>query len=182
MVFADRELKEKEMLRAVIDMCHVCSIGFHDEPYPYVVPVNFGYVWESEPLMLYIHGARADGHMRKLMAQDNRVCAQMNKFIDRNLDASYRGENHDYRSVTVFGRMEEVEEEAEYVAALNAIRVHNDRSPIFCKAPKALRDQLCIWRITAEEITGKAQYPVSSVAEIEMPPHPSPLETVKEKK
>ena len=36
-------VSDKEMLKAILDRCHTVVVGLHDEPYPYVVPMNYGY-------------------------------------------------------------------------------------------------------------------------------------------
>ncbi len=166
MMHAGREVKDKEMLKAIIDLCDVCSIAFFDEIYPYVVPVNFGYRWDADPLTIYIHGAQDGGHKRELIKSNPNVCVQMHAFLDRNGYAAYRRENHDYRSVTVFGKIEEVTDMEERVQGMNLIHLHNKRKARF----RTISGNLCVWRIRAEEITGKAQYPIKSLEEVPMPP------------
>ena len=54
---ADREITDKKELIEVINKCSVCRLAFHDEPYPYIVPLSFGYSYEKEQLTLYFHCA-----------------------------------------------------------------------------------------------------------------------------
>ena len=43
----DRAVTDPEKIRAVIDACEVCRLGFQDGRGVYVVPVNFGHVMED---------------------------------------------------------------------------------------------------------------------------------------
>ena len=58
----NREIKDQETLRELIDDCVVVRIGAMDKEGMFIVPVNYGYEWEdikdSAPsLMLYFHSA-----------------------------------------------------------------------------------------------------------------------------
>ena len=39
---ADREITNFDELIAVMRGCDVCRLALHDEPYPYILPLNFG--------------------------------------------------------------------------------------------------------------------------------------------
>ena len=39
---ADREITDFDELIAVMRGCDVCRLALHDEPYPYILPLNFG--------------------------------------------------------------------------------------------------------------------------------------------
>ena len=43
----DRAVTDPEKIRAVIDACEVCRLGFQDGRGVYVVPVNFGHAMED---------------------------------------------------------------------------------------------------------------------------------------
>ena len=53
-------VSDKKMLCAILDMQETCCVALHDEPYPYIVPMNFGYEWEDQ-LIFYFHMA-IEGH------------------------------------------------------------------------------------------------------------------------
>lgn len=58
----NREIKDQETLRELIDDCVVVRIGAMDKEGMFIVPVNYGYEWEdikdSAPsLKLYFHSA-----------------------------------------------------------------------------------------------------------------------------
>ncbi len=54
----EREITNHSDIKKILEKSHVCRLALFDETYPYVVPTNFGYEWQEEQLMLYIHGAR----------------------------------------------------------------------------------------------------------------------------
>ena len=56
MKHANRQVRDKELIKAMLDQCPVCTLAMHDEPYPYEVPLNFGYEWEDK-LVIYMHMA-----------------------------------------------------------------------------------------------------------------------------
>ncbi len=59
----DRAVTDPEKIRAVIDACEVCRLGFQDGRGVYVVPVNFGHAVEDGRHVFYFHGA-AEGPIR----------------------------------------------------------------------------------------------------------------------
>jgi len=68
----DREITGFENLVEVIKKCEVCHVAFHDEEYPYVVPMNFGFHTDGEKIELYFHGA-ASGKKHDLIRKNNKV-------------------------------------------------------------------------------------------------------------
>ena len=69
---ADREITDNKELIEVIRKCDVCRVAFHDEPYPYIVPLSFGFSYEKEQLILYFHCAN-EGKKLELLKQNNHV-------------------------------------------------------------------------------------------------------------
>lgn len=163
----DRRITEPEHIKAILEKNSVCVVAMQDEPYPYLVPMNYGYVWEEE-LVLYMHMMNR-GHRLELLRKNPYVSCNIHLFLDRFGKKRYRNEGHDYRSVTVFGRAEVItkEEPEEFLKGLNAL-CRNTKHTLLQRAPQ--NDNLLVMRVTAETVTAKAQYPVRDLAEIEMPP------------
>lgn len=168
MVRADREVKKKELIAGMLEMIHVAVIGVNDEEYPYLVPMNFGYEWAEDPLVLYVHCGRYDGQKRRLFEKNPKVAVQLNIYLERYWYEKVRGEEHDYRSVNVYGTIEEVTDKEEFKRACDALQKHNER-PANVRATDSLMNRMCIYKITAEEITAKSQYPIHSLAEVPFP-------------
>ncbi|MBQ9988909.1 MAG: pyridoxamine 5'-phosphate oxidase family protein [Clostridia bacterium] len=164
-------IRDKEMLKAMLDLTQVAVVGLHDEPYPYCVPMNFGYEWEGDLPVFYFHMA-IEGHRIELIKKDPRVCLSISTFLDRHGFASYRNETHDYRSVTVFGTAEIIKPEDDMDSYLHAFSVLcrcNSGRPEVKQASPEMLARLWALRVTAEIVTGKTQYPISSVEEVPMP-------------
>lgn len=41
MYHAEREIRDHDIIKAILDMCDIINIGFFDDEYPYVLPVTF---------------------------------------------------------------------------------------------------------------------------------------------
>ena len=163
----DRRITNPEIIKAILDKNIVCVVAMQDEPYPYVVPMNYGYVWEDK-LVLYMHMADK-GHRLELLEENPHVSCNINMFLNRFGKKRYRGEGHDYRSVTVFGKAEVVtkEQPEEYLKGLNALCRNTGRA-LLRKVPR--NENLLVMKVTADVVTAKAQYPVNDAGEAEMPP------------
>ena len=104
---AELEIRDKTLIKAILDLCKVINVGLHDEEYPYMYPTNYGYIFEDD-LIFYMHHA-PKGHKLDLMAKNPRVYVTAYVFADHiNNPLSPSQSKHDYRSVMAFGIMEEV--------------------------------------------------------------------------
>lgn len=72
----DREITNIDEIVAMMKRCDVCRIAINDETSPYIVPVNFGFEFEDDHLVLYIHGSN-QGAKHALIQKDNRVSFEM---------------------------------------------------------------------------------------------------------
>mgnify|MGYP000039861671 CR=1 FL=1 len=54
----DRELKDMADIVSIAKRETVCTVAFHDEPCPYLIPLNYGAEVEDGKLILYFHGAK----------------------------------------------------------------------------------------------------------------------------
>ena len=164
-------VSDKEMLCAILDLEESCSVALHDEPYPYVVPMNYGYTWDDK-LIFYFHMA-IEGHRIELIKKKPLVAVSVSSFLDRVGHPSYRNETHDYRSVTAYGKAEIItpEQEEEYLHGMSVLCLHTGR-PAVKRITTEMRNQLFLLKITADIVTGKAQYPISTVEEVSMPKNP----------
>jgi nitroimidazol reductase NimA-like FMN-containing flavoprotein (pyridoxamine 5'-phosphate oxidase superfamily) len=72
----EREILNLDKIKEVVEDCHIVRLAMFDEPYPYIVPVNFGYHWEESNLTLYIHGAR-QGKKVDLLKKNTKIAVEM---------------------------------------------------------------------------------------------------------
>ena len=48
-----RRVTDKATICAMLDEMDTINLGMYDEPFPYVVPLNFGYEWNDELIFLF---------------------------------------------------------------------------------------------------------------------------------
>lgn len=71
----NREIKNISDIVALIDRINTIRIGMCDTPFPYVVPVSFGYTCEDDGLSFFFHGAK-EGKKATLLARHPQVCIE----------------------------------------------------------------------------------------------------------
>lgn len=99
---SDREITDREQIISFLLSCDTVRIGFHDEKYPYVVPVSFGLEDDGETLVLYYHGAIV-GKKNELVRKNPCVCVEADRF-----DGYVKlkdGVTADYESFIGFGKV-----------------------------------------------------------------------------
>jgi len=74
----DREIRDKKEIQNIMEACQVCSLAFSgtQEEYPYVIPLNFGVIWDGDQAALYFHGA-GEGTKTERMRRDERAALCM---------------------------------------------------------------------------------------------------------
>lgn len=121
----DREVSGMENLISIIKKCNVCRLAFFDEEYPYIIPLNFGYSYESEELILYFHGAKA-GKKLDLIHANNKVGFEMDcshKLIEGDEACEYSME---FESVCGNGYMEHLDKESKPFALTRLMKQYTD--------------------------------------------------------
>ena len=82
---SDREITDFQELITVMRGCDVCRLALHDEPYPYILPLNFGLEVDGETVRLYFHGANT-GTKYDLIARNPNVSFEMDRGHELILD------------------------------------------------------------------------------------------------
>ena len=73
---SDREITDFQQILSIMQECEVCHVAFHDEEYPYVVPMNFGMEEKNGQVVLYFHGASV-GKKHDLIRRNPKVAFVM---------------------------------------------------------------------------------------------------------
>ena len=92
---ADREITDFNELIAVMRGCDVCRLALHDEPYPYILPLNFGLEVDGGTVRLYFHGANT-GTKYDLIEKNPNVSFEMDRGHGLILDDEH-GKEHALR-------------------------------------------------------------------------------------
>ena len=172
---AELEIRDKEMIRAILDICNVINVGLFDEQYPYVFPTNYGYIYE-EDLVFFTHHA-PEGHKLDLLAKNPHVCVTAYAFADHIRNPRSPGNSrHDYRSVIAFGIMEELKPGTEeYHLSIRRLHECNGRSVADSFTHRDHSRTMKMFKITCkpENVTGKAQDPLAGPHEVPLPTEPA---------
>lgn len=68
----EREVTDEKTILEILDKCQVLHLGLSDEDQPYVVPMNYGYLWENGGLTFYLHGA-VEGYKYEVIRKNPKV-------------------------------------------------------------------------------------------------------------
>jgi nitroimidazol reductase NimA-like FMN-containing flavoprotein (pyridoxamine 5'-phosphate oxidase superfamily) len=72
----DKEVTDIKELMQIIDKCKVCRIAMQDKNGLYIVPMNFGYTYENNQLVLFFHSAN-EGRKINALRENNNICFEM---------------------------------------------------------------------------------------------------------
>ncbi len=68
----ERCIKDQEIIEQILRQSVICRVAMHDEEYPYMVPMNYGYRDHT----LYFHCA-LEGKKLELIRKNNHVCFEI---------------------------------------------------------------------------------------------------------
>jgi nitroimidazol reductase NimA-like FMN-containing flavoprotein (pyridoxamine 5'-phosphate oxidase superfamily) len=154
----DREVTDPAEKLRIIDNCKVCRLGMSENNRPYVIPLNFGYVYENDTLTLYFHGAR-EGKKIDILKNNPEVCFEMDgghALIEGKEACDY---SYAYESVVGFGTVEFLEGDAEKARGLNVLMKHQtgkDTDHVFNE--RHLK-AAAVYRLRTASFTGKRRPP-----------------------
>ena len=164
MYHAEREIRDREIIKAILNMCNVINIGFFDTEYPYVLPVNYGYEY-NEDLVFYTHHA-VEGYKNKLIEKNPKVCVLAHKFIDHVKFSTHKSP-HDYRSVMAFGEIMVIpQSDDEYKKAWEVLTACNKREVPSSVFNPDFKVMVCKIVCSSEKVIGKAQRRIASVEQV----------------
>lgn len=150
---SDREIRDYNEILRLLDECQTIRLALHDEPYPYVVPLSYGWEQRDGKLFVYFHCAK-EGKKLDLIAKNANVC------FEADCLAGYKSTGHgvtaDYRSLVAFGKAERVYGE-ELVRGLELLLKHC-RVEGYSARECAAMDITAVVRITVDGITGKRRF------------------------
>lgn len=149
----DREVRQESRIRGILSACKVCRLGLQDGEEVYVVPMNYGYIWESGVLTLYFHCA-TEGRRLDLLARHPRVGFEM----DCHHALTGTGDvactySYQFASIIGTGTVERLEEPAEKMEGLRCIMACQ------CQMEFSFTEQMvehvAVLRLTATEFSCK---------------------------
>jgi nitroimidazol reductase NimA-like FMN-containing flavoprotein (pyridoxamine 5'-phosphate oxidase superfamily) len=114
----ERGATDRSALHAVLDAGLICHLGVIVDGAPLVLPTGYGRIGET----LYLHGSSANRSLRLAEGQD--VCVTVTLLDGMVCARSVFHNSMNYRSAVIFGPARLVTEEAERLAAIEAITEH----------------------------------------------------------
>lgn len=72
----EKEIVSHEEILALLDKCKVCRLGMSENNMPYIVPLNFGYEFSGDSLVLYFHCAH-EGKKIDILKRNNKACFEV---------------------------------------------------------------------------------------------------------
>jgi len=147
----DREILNMDEILEIINKCDVCRLALFDEEYPYIIPMNFGFEYQNQRIIIYLHCAN-EGKKLELIYKNKKVSFEMDcshKLIQGNKPCDCTME---YESVIGNGIIEIMKDNKE--EALTALMKHYSKVEIFTFSDKMLLATTTL-KITVEKITAK---------------------------
>lgn len=150
----DREIDDIQEKLRIIDKCKVLRLGMAENNRPYVVPLNFGYVYGDHTLSLYFHSA-PEGKKMGILRNNPQVCFEMDgehRLIegDRACDYAYA-----YESVIGFGTLELLEKAEEKIHGLRVLMKHQTGKDEDFTFDAGHLQAVQVYRVRVSSFTGK---------------------------
>lgn len=160
----EREITNIEEKLTIIEKCKICRIGLCENNRPYVVPLNYGYVYENGKLILFFHGA-AEGKKVDIIKNNNKACFEIDcdtGLVEGSTACKY---GYEFKSVMGFGEIKILEIKEEKTEGLNYLMRHQTgKNAEYSFEEKELKNAL-VFRMDVEEFTGKERSPSNSAVD-----------------
>ena len=149
----ERRVADTGKIREIISTCSCCRLGLSDDGRVYIVPLSFGFTEQDGRFTFYFHSAK-EGRKIRLLTQNG--CAAFELDCAYQLKEGPTACSHSalYQSVTGFGRVTFLTQPEEKKQALLAIMRQNTGREDW-EIPEAALDNLCTFRLDADEISCK---------------------------
>ena len=147
----DREVTDIQEIRALIDECKVIRLAMINGDKPYVVPLNFGYTYETGAFTFYFHGAK-EGKKLDVIRKNASVAFEMD--CQNALQHGETACTHSYYYASVLGEGKaEILEGDEKCKGLSALMLHMaGRNDVFTAE---MADKVAVIAIRVDTLTAK---------------------------
>ena len=151
----DREITDKKIIEEFIANEQILRVAFYDNGDIYIVPINYGYLYENDKYTFYFHGAKA-GRKYELSQTNPRVGFE----IDGNYKLLEGEEACDFsamfQSVIGTGPLQVVMDNEEKIKGLNAIMKQTTGKNGWDYSDEMLK-AVAVFRLDVEKISCKAK-------------------------
>jgi nitroimidazol reductase NimA-like FMN-containing flavoprotein (pyridoxamine 5'-phosphate oxidase superfamily) len=155
----NREIVDINEKMDIIKKCKVCRIGLSENNIPYIIPLNYGYIFENYLLTLYFHSA-VEGKKLNIIKNNNNGCFEIdcdNKLIEGENACNY---SYAYKSIIGFGKIIILENIEEKINGLNMIMKHQIEKEAKYNFTEEQIKNVCVYKMVVDNFTGKQKiYP-----------------------
>lgn len=148
----DRELTEINDLISVVNKCKVCRLAMLDDEI-YIVPLNFGYEYCNDTLVLYFHSAKV-GRKIDIIKTNNKVAIEMDcehELIEADHACAY---GYYYQSIIGNGKAYIVENNEEKIHGLKLLMKHQTGKDF--EINENMCKKVTVFKVIVEKFSGKS--------------------------
>lgn len=116
----DREVTDPQEIQYILDHAITLHLGLVEDGMPYVVPLNYGYTFEGDRLVFYVHGAK-EGRKLDVVRKNGKCCAQLDCDGTPFAGKTACQYGYSYYSLMGFGNARIVEDPQEKIKALTLL-------------------------------------------------------------
>ena len=150
----DKEIADTNDKISIIQKCKVCRLGLSENNKPYIIPLNYGYSFEDNTLVLFFHSA-IEGRKIDIVKANNQACFEIDcdaKIIESENPCDFE---YAFRSILGFGKIIFLEDIDKKILGLNMImKQQTGNDTVYNFSQDALRNVL-VYKLLVEEFTGK---------------------------
>lgn len=152
---SDREITDKKEIEEFISKEQILRIAFYDDGDIYIVPVNYGYIYENDTYSFFFHGAKA-GRKYELAKKNPTVGFEIDgkyKLLEGELACDYSA---NFQSVIGTGKISLVSDKEEKVQGLNILmnQVAQNENWVYSKQ---MIEAVAVFKLDVEKISCKAK-------------------------
>lgn len=151
----DREITDKNIIERFIGKEQIIRIAFYDKGDLYIVPVNYGYIYENEKYIFYFHGAKA-GRKYELSKSSPVVGFEIDgayELLEADVACDYSAK---FQSVIGTGRLSIIGDDEEKIKGLNTLMNHISGKSEW-NYSKEIIDAVAVFRLEVEKLSCKAK-------------------------
>lgn len=151
----DREITDKTLIEHFIAKEQIIRIAFYDNGDLYIVPLNYGYIYDNDKYVFYFHGAKA-GRKYELSKSSPQVGFEIDgayELLEADVACDYSAK---FQSVIGTGRLSIVEDYEEKIKGLNVLMNHISGKTEWSYS-KEMVDSVAVFRLEVEKLSCKAK-------------------------
>lgn len=151
----DREIKDKALIEQFIAKEQIIRIAFYDNGDLYIVPLNYGFIYENDKYVFYFHGAKA-GRKFELSKSSPMVGFEIDgeyELLQADVACDYSAK---FQSVIGTGCLSIIEDYEEKIKGLNALMNHISGKSEWDYS-KDMVDAVAVFRLEVDKLSCKAK-------------------------